>query len=79
MGARVFIIETQLSYVVECRSLCDDIDMPLSDDEQRILSQIEQQLHETDPALAKEVATTTVYTIPLEISNGLYSVLLLDS
>ena len=36
--------------------------MPLSDDEQRILSQIEQQLHETDPALAKEVATTTVYT-----------------
>lgn len=62
MGARVFIIETQLSYVVECRSLCDDIDMPLSDDEQRILSQIEQQLHETDPALAKEVATTTVFT-----------------
>ena len=36
--------------------------MPLSDDEQRILSQIEQQLHETDPALAKEVATTTIYT-----------------
>lgn len=36
--------------------------MPLSEDEQRILSQIEQQLHETDPALAKEVATTTVYT-----------------
>ena len=36
--------------------------MPLSEDEQRILSQIEQQLHETDPALAKEVATTTIYT-----------------
>ena len=36
--------------------------MPLSEDEQRILSQIEQRLHETDPALAKEVATTTVYT-----------------
>ncbi len=36
--------------------------MPLSEDEQRILSQIEQQLHESDPALAKEVATTTVYT-----------------
>ncbi len=36
--------------------------MPLSDDEQRILSQIEQQLHESDPGLAKEVATTTVYT-----------------
>ena len=36
--------------------------MPLSDDEQKILSQIEQQLHETDPDLANEVATTTVYT-----------------
>ena len=36
--------------------------MPLSDDEQKILSQIEQQLHETDPELANEVATTTVYT-----------------
>ena len=36
--------------------------MPLSEDEQRILSQIEQQLHESDPALAKKVATTTVYT-----------------
>tara|TARA_B100000700_G_scaffold265246_1_gene303489 strand:- start:247 stop:633 length:387 start_codon:yes stop_codon:yes gene_type:complete len=36
--------------------------MPLSDDEQKILSQIEQQLHETDPDLAKEVATTTVYS-----------------
>ena len=36
--------------------------MPLTDAEQRLLSQIEQQLHETDPALAKEVATTTVYT-----------------
>jgi len=42
--------------------LCDDGDMPLSDDEQKILSQIEQQLHETDPDLANEVATTTVYT-----------------
>lgn len=36
--------------------------MPLSEDEQRILSQIEQQLHETDPALAREVGSTTVYT-----------------
>ena len=42
--------------------MCDDGDMPLSDDEQKILSQIEQQLHETDPDLANEVATTTVYT-----------------
>ncbi len=36
--------------------------MPLSEDEQRILSQIEQQLYESDPALAKEVGSTTVYT-----------------
>ena len=36
--------------------------MPLSDDEQKILSQIEQQLHESDPGLANEVATTTVYS-----------------
>jgi len=42
--------------------LCDDGSMPLSDDEQKILSQIEQQLHESDPGLANEVATTTVYS-----------------
>ena len=36
--------------------------MPLSEDEQRILSEIEQQLYETDPGLAKEVGSTTVYT-----------------
>ncbi|NNE72324.1 MAG: DUF3040 domain-containing protein [Acidimicrobiales bacterium] len=36
--------------------------MPLSEDEQRILSEIEQQLYETDPALAREVSSTTVYT-----------------
>ena len=36
--------------------------MPLSEDEQRILSEIEQQLYETDPALAHEVGSTTVYT-----------------
>ncbi|MEE9417698.1 MAG: DUF3040 domain-containing protein [Acidimicrobiales bacterium] len=36
--------------------------MPLSEDEQRILSEIEQQLYETDPALAREVGSTTVYT-----------------
>jgi hypothetical protein len=39
--------------------------MPLSDDEARILDEIEQQLYETDPALAREVAETTVYTHPL--------------
>ena len=36
--------------------------MPLSEDEQRILSQIEQQLYESDPALAREVGSTTVYS-----------------
>ena len=36
--------------------------MPLSEDEQRILQQIEDQLYESDPALAREVASTTVYT-----------------
>lgn len=36
--------------------------MPLSEDEQRILSQIEQQLYQSDPALAREVGSTTVYT-----------------
>ncbi len=36
--------------------------MPLSEDEQRILSEIEQQLYESDPALAREVSSTTVYT-----------------
>ncbi len=35
--------------------------MPLSEDEQRILSEIEQQLHETDPSLA-HLADTTVYS-----------------
>ena len=36
--------------------------MPLSEDEQRILSQIEQQLYETDPSLAHGIADTTVYS-----------------
>lgn len=36
--------------------------MPLSDEEQRILSQIERQFYENDPALAEQMATTTVYT-----------------
>lgn len=39
--------------------------MPLSEDEQRILSEIEEKLYETDPSLAKEVGSTTVYTAPL--------------
>lgn len=39
--------------------------MPLSEDEQRILSEIEAKLYESDPSLAKEVGSTTVYTKPL--------------
>jgi len=39
--------------------------VPLSEDEQRILSEIEEKLYETDPSLAKEVGSTTVYTAPL--------------
>lgn len=36
--------------------------VPLSEDEQRILSEIESHLYESDPQLAREVAETTVYT-----------------
>lgn len=36
--------------------------MPLSEDEQRILHEIEQQLYASDPALAHEVSATTIYT-----------------
>ena len=36
--------------------------MPLSEDEQRILSEIEQQLYQSDPGLARGIADTTVYT-----------------
>ena len=36
--------------------------MPLSEDEQRILHEIEQKLTESDPALAREVGSTTIYT-----------------
>jgi len=35
--------------------------MPLSEDEQRILAEIEKSLHESDPRLAREVGETTVY------------------
>jgi len=36
--------------------------VPLSKDEERILSEIEQQLYESDPRLAREVSETTIYT-----------------
>lgn len=35
--------------------------MPLSEDEQRILQEIEQQLYASDPQLVREVSSTTVY------------------
>lgn len=38
--------------VEECCSTCDDWDVPLSEDEQRILRQIEQQL-ESDPSFSQ--------------------------
>ena len=36
--------------------------MPLSEDEQRILQEIEARLYEEDPALVREVSSTTIYT-----------------
>jgi len=35
--------------------------VPLSEDEQRILHEIEQQFYETDPAFAREVGSTSLY------------------
>jgi len=35
--------------------------VPLSEDEQRILRQIEQQFYDTDPAFAHEVGTSSLY------------------
>jgi hypothetical protein len=35
--------------------------VPLSEDEQRILHEIEQQFYATDPQFAKEVGSTTLY------------------
>lgn len=35
--------------------------MPLSEDEQRILREIEAKLSETDPALVQQVSETTLY------------------
>lgn len=39
--------------------------MPLSEDEERILEEIESHFYESDPDLAHEVSKTTVYTHPL--------------
>ena len=35
--------------------------MPLSEEEQKILSEIEQGLYASDPALAREIADSTLY------------------
>src|SRR5438045_8794862 len=35
--------------------------MPLSDEEQQILKEIEAQLNETDPGLVEQVSRTTLY------------------
>ena len=35
--------------------------VPLSEDEQRILSEIEQQLYASDPELVRDIGQTTVY------------------
>jgi hypothetical protein len=35
--------------------------VPLSEDEQRILREIEQQFYDTDPAFAREVGTSSLY------------------
>ncbi len=35
--------------------------MPLSNDEQRILQEIEKDFYDTDPKLAREVSETTLY------------------
>lgn len=35
--------------------------MPLSEEEQKILREIEAQLHATDPGLAEQVSRTTLY------------------
>lgn len=36
--------------------------MPLSEDEKRILTEIEQHLYASDPDLARQVSSTTVYS-----------------
>lgn len=35
--------------------------MPLSEDEQRILQEIERNFYDSDPAFAREVSTTSLY------------------
>ena len=46
--------------------------MPLSEDEQRILQEIERNFYDSDPAFAREVSTTTLYRHQLaaQLMNG---------
>jgi hypothetical protein len=39
--------------------------VPLSEDEQRILTEIESELYASDPTLARHVGSTTLYTAAL--------------
>jgi hypothetical protein len=41
--------------------LCETCDVPLSEDEQRILQQIEQQFYASDPELAGEIGNHSLY------------------
>jgi hypothetical protein len=51
-----------ITRVVASARLCDHVVVPLSEDERRILDEIEERLTESDPQLAREVSSTTVYT-----------------
>lgn len=47
--------------------------MPLSEDEQRILSEIEQNLYASDPALARDIADTTLYSVAYrQLKRGVF-------
>lgn len=48
-------------------SHCDrwELIVPLSEEEQRILTEIEEQLRVSDPDLARQVSTTTVFSAPI--------------
>ena len=50
--------------------------MPLSEDEERILTEIEQHLYASDPNLARQVGSTTVYSESLRgVRWGLFGVI----
>ena len=57
--------DIELRRVVARPPLCDAYWVPLSEDEERILSEMGERLSETDPRLVREVSETTLYTQPL--------------